>query len=579
VGGDVVVRSRQARVRAGLHEPSRHHQLSIGVRIRPQMVAREPLPRQRIRLLPCHPMRNRSILVVALAVLAGASTVPAHASRPAIAASHVVRGRTAGVASTAHGGVKPPTIDAPNPLLGTARPTRTTAASGAARTGTRTPVVDGLDADLIGPIGATSPGDPTGATGPSRVVAAVNVKVAVYDRSGAQLLAPLRLRGINSMLQGTEETDPKVVYDAYSNVFVLAFLTYTDREGYIDVVTIPSATAEDTGTWCLTHMVGDEFHNGRHEFADYPSLGFTSNRVTVTTNNFGFHTGVFRYAQAISMPKAALYDPTCSTVVPIKVAGGAQTRNPDGSKAFTLMTAQSIGAAPTDQFLVSLEPKATSANLVLFRLRVVSGTLQVRSTAERVKRALLPPYGYQCGSSGQPNTWWDTGDLRLTSAFYDAVANRLYTATSALGNAGGGAPESVIRWWEVAPGTKLGQSSVLRQGTVGAPNHDAAWPAIATNDAGTVFLTYARAGLKECLSMYSATVPVGTTTPIVALVRAGEARYEFGPGLERWGDFSAANRDPVTPADVAVFGAFAAVTGGKPTDAFRSHGALLADVP
>ena len=40
-------------------------------------------------------------------------------------------------------------------------------------------------------------------------------------------------------------------------------------------MTIPSATAEDTGTWCMTHMVGDQFNNGKHEFADYPSIGFT----------------------------------------------------------------------------------------------------------------------------------------------------------------------------------------------------------------------------------------------------------------------------------------------------------------
>jgi hypothetical protein len=446
-------------------------------------------------------------------------------------------------------------------------------------TGTRTPLIDGLDQDLIGPIGSVSPADPTGATGPTRVVAAVNVKVAVYDRTGTELLPPLRLRSINSMLQGLLETDPKVVYDAYDDVFLLTFLTYDNSEGYIEVVSIPAATPEDTGTWCLTHMVGDQFHNGRHEFADYPTVGFTANRVTVTTNNFGFRTGVFRYAQAISMPKSSLYDPTCSKVVPIEVAGGAETRNPDGSKAFTLQAAQSVDGAPTDQYLVSLEPRATSANFVLWRLRVRNGSLEVRRTTERVKRALLPPYGYQCGSTDSANTWWDTGDLRITSSFYDAATNRLYAATSALGNAGGGGPESVIRWYEAAPASKLGASSVLRQGTVGAANRDAAWPAIATNDAGVVFLTYARAGLKECLSMYGATVPLGSTAATVDLVRAGDARYEYRSGVERWGDFSAANRDPVVAADVAVFGAAPVVLSGKPTDSFSSHVALLADAP
>jgi hypothetical protein len=527
-------------------------------------------------------MRPSGVLVVSAAIVAAVLAVPAQATGQSSVPVHDVPARTAGIPSTARAGRTSPPVGARSPTM-QERPTRAFPSDIVSQTGTRTPVVDAgsaFDDDLIGPIASTSPADPTGATGPSSVVAAVNVKVAVYDRTGAELLAPFRLRSMNSVLQGLTETDPKVVYDAFDDVFVLTFLTYSNVEGYIDLVTIPSGSADDTSSWCLTHVVGDQFHNRRHEFADYPTVGFTTNRVTVTTNNFGFRSGVFRYAQVISMRKTALYG-TCDTKVQVKVAGGATTRNPDGTKGFTLQAAQSVGGSPTDQFLVSLEPAATSANLVLWRVRARSGSLRVRSTADRVKRALLPPYGYQCGSTDQPNTWWDTGDLRITSAFYDADAgvNRLYAATAALGNAGGGAPESVIRWYEVAPASKLSASTVLRQGTVGAANRDAAWPAIATNDAGVVFLTYARAGLKECLSMYGATVQPASAAAATHLVREGAARYEFGRGVERWGDFSAANRDPVTPSDVAVFGAVPILTDGKPTDAFVSHGALLTDAP
>ena len=187
-------------------------------------------------------------------------------------------------------------------------------------------------------------------------------------------------------------------------------------------------------------------HNGTHEFADYPSVGFTANRVVVTTNNFGFNDGPFRYAQVISMPKSALYDdPTCTKTVPIKVLGGSKTKNPDGSKAFTLQAAQSV--VPPDRSVPRLaRAKPASANLVLWQLRVANGRLALAKTAEAVQRVSLPPYGYQCGSTTSANTWWDTGDLRVTSAFYEADANRLYAATSVAGNAGGGPQESVIRW-------------------------------------------------------------------------------------------------------------------------------------
>jgi hypothetical protein len=530
-------------------------------------------------------MRRRHAIVVVAAVSAVALAMPAQATRH----PEATRPRVGGIGSPTQilgsTSTATPPVGGRNPAVPSQRPARPapgafsgTSTNRQTKIGTLAPVIGAFDSDLVGPIGSLSPADPTGATGPASVVAAVNVKVSVYDRTGAELLAPLRLRSIDPRLHGLTETDPKVVYDQYDGVFVLAFLTYNDRQGYIDVVTIPDGSAEQQDTWCVRHIVGDQFSNGRHEFADYPSLAFTSDRVTVTTNNFGFSSGVFRYAQVISMPKSALYDPECPRNVPRTVVGGAATRNPDGSQAFTLQAAPSVGGPSSDQYFVSLEPKATFANLVLWRLAGDSTALT--KTAKRVKRALLPPYGYQCHSTGSPNTWWDTGDLRLTSAFFDAGKNRLYAATSALGNAGGGPPESVIRWYEAQPAGKLGQSTILQQGTIGSPDHDAAWPAIATNDAGTLFVTYARAGLSECLSVYAATVPAGTSSASVSVVRTGDARYEWGRGVERWGDFSAANRDPLAPAGVAVFGAVpVVVNGGKPTRFFISHGALLTDSP
>lgn len=470
-----------------------------------------------------------------------------------------------------HDGVRPASMG---------RPTRA-APSGGERLSVRTPVTDGLDADLLGTGNVlASPADPTGATGPTRIVAAVNVYAAVYDRAGTELLAPTRLRQIGNT-PNQAETDPKVFYDPYDDEFVLTFLTYNASEGYIHVVSIPAATAEDLGTWCDTHMVGDQFTNGKHEFADYPSIGFTQNRVVVTTNNFGFNDGPFRYAQIVSMPKSQLYEPTCTQTVHIDVAGGNATKNPDGSHAFTLQAATAAAGAPTDQYLASLEPKPSSAKLVLWRLRIVNGKLVIAKTAEGVRPVALPPWGYQCNSTNDRDTWWDTGDLRLTSAFYDGDTGLLYAATAVQGNAAGGAAESVIRWYETEPKGAFSTSTVLREGTVAAANRDAAWPALATNDAGTLFLTYARAGLPECLGVYAATVPAGTgtgTAASTALVAPGEARYEFKNGIERWGDFSAANRDPLTPADVAVFGALADDDGHGPTDLFREHVALLADV-
>ena len=67
----------------------------------------------------------------------------------------------------------------------------------------------------------------------------------------------------------------------------------------------------------------------------------------------------------------------------------------------------------------------------------------------------------------------------------------------------------MIRWWEVDPASRLGDSDVTRKGSVGAAGRDAAWPSIATDGDGKVWVNYARAGAAECLSAYAGVIQPG----------------------------------------------------------------------
>jgi hypothetical protein len=82
---------------------------------------------------------------------------------------------------------------------------------------------------------------------------------------------------------------------------------------------------------------------------------------------------------------------------------------------------------------------------------------------------------------------------------------------------------------------------------------------VATNGSGTLFVTYNRASAPhdEFLSAWVATIPQGSTSDTQFLIRAGSARYNKSSGIERWGDFTAINRDPVDPNNVATFNQYA----------------------
>jgi hypothetical protein len=164
------------------------------------------------------------------------------------------------------------------------------------------------------------------------------------------------------------------------------------------------------------------------------------------------------------------------------------------------------------------------------------------------------------------------GDLEIGIGLASGIA--------VAGNVGGGAKESVIRWWEIDPNSTLANSDVTRKATIGAAGRDVAWPSVATDADRKLWVSYARAGATECLSAYASVIQPAATGAASVLIKTGDGRYEYKPGLERWGDYSAIARDPVDPAVVAAYGAYPIDngTGGTPTNRWRQVIATLSDV-
>ena len=425
--------------------------------------------------------------------------------------------------------------------------------------------------DAIPRIGGNWPADPTGALGESVFVTAVNAHVAVYDRTGAPLLGPDPLRPLFPLPSGTQVFDPKVVYDQYRERFVLAFLAVNDarERSWIQVVAIPDATAADIGTWCGAQIEGDHTDGDGRQFADFPGLGYDRDHVVVTTNQSDFGTEDYRGAQLLAMPKGRLYD--CTRTTKVETFAGEGTRNPDGSLAFTIQPATTVGSGNA-QYLLSFQDGRPNF-LVLWRLRETSDGLSLTNAAVRVAPVSIGPFGTQGGGSlDAPNTWWDPGDLRLTNAFADLPESHLYAAHVVYRNlrpdrVTGGYEEAAIRWYEVEVDQELDRSEVTRTGTIGSAETDVGWPAIATDAEGNIVVTFSRASapLDEFLSAWVARIAPGRTASVQLLLASGTARMEAVPGPERWGNYAAISRDPQDPSLLAIVNQYAAEDGGGPT--------------
>jgi hypothetical protein len=416
----------------------------------------------------------------------------------------------------------------------------------------------------ISKIEAFEPADPTGAMGASFFVTAVNTRYAVWNLDGSQAVAPTLLDTVTHQDDGLEIFDPKIVYDEYRDTFVMVYLAQRDspRRSVIVVTAIPDTTADQVDTWCTTTIQGDQVDPDLPTWADYPGLGFDGGRLVITTNEFTFPTSFARFvdAQVLAIKKDSLYDCNAPTVIGDVFAGQA-TRNEDGSKAFTIQPAQTVGSSPTAEYLLSFEGPGRGSFLTLWRLRLSSKGLRLKRTTLGVGRVAGNVVGTQAGGSlTDPDTAWDTGDQRLTNAWYDADRNALYAAHNVAKDlvpdtVTGGYLESVVRWYEIRPTGRIGRSRITREGIVGAAETDAGWPAVATDADGDLFITFSRGSepLGEYISAWAAEIVPGSTDATLTELAPGTAVHDAIPNsIERWGDFNAIGRDPLDASRIAM---------------------------
>jgi hypothetical protein len=510
---------------------------------------------------------SRRLLAVLTGLVAGAGLLlvaPAAAERQArpharTAARAIVHGRDAGVSQsipTSFGVFSQRSRPAYSMKV---EPSRSSA---------RTPAfVSGFNG-LADPF--SEPSDTTGALGDSFFVAAVNTQVAVYDRTGIQVVAPIQLDALHPDSVGGFAFDPKVIYDQYNATFLVVYLVQDDspRQSLIVTVAIPNATANTTSTWCPTSFFGDQVPSAPSLWADYPSVGYNDTRVTISTNQFTFPTATarFRYSQVMTIDSTDLYD--CSTTATPTVFAGTKTRDANGFQSFTIQPAQTVGSSPGAQLLISFELiNGKFDYLVLWRIKpTATGFTLKKACCGSTGKVSVPPLGSQGGGRvNNPDFWWDAGDFRLINAFYDADRNELFAAHTVFKNfkpdvLTGSYPEAAVQWYEVNPKSSLGNSVLARKGVIGSTEVDLGWPTVATDSSGTLFVTYSRASAPhdEFLSAWVATIPSNSSADTQLLLQAGSATYDASNGPERWGDFTAINRDPLDGQNIATFNQYAA---------------------
>jgi hypothetical protein len=399
------------------------------------------------------------------------------------------------------------------------------------------------------------------------VVEFINNALAIYDKNGNQLLAPVGSAQVFNQPTTDFFSDPRCYYDAPTKRwFLQEFIVGTVNSAGQEVTPsvqfeAVSNTQDPTGTYTVyswdTTDVGTQHCPC---FGDYDNLGADANGIYVATDEFGIVSG-FNGVIIYAISKALLENVAQTGIVP-PVYGYRITHDPFGQPEIIAPASTPPGGkfAPGTEYFVESNPDQPSDNHVqVYALHDTSQLSPISSGPPALFRTTVTTQHY----SFPPDAPQKPGPIPLGQAF-QAPENSLQTDFDAemeptftnghiytqldTGLASG---TSGAAWGILTPslsGSTL-TASVAHQGVVAVKNAGLLYPYTAVGANGTGFLLFALSGPQHFPSpayiKYGASGPTG---PVILATQGAAPEDGFtcyaafvGPNFGgcRWGDYSA----------------------------------------
>jgi hypothetical protein len=395
------------------------------------------------------------------------------------------------------------------------------------------------------------PPDTMGAAGPNDFVAFNNGSFSIYSKAG-NLISQVSDTSFWTTALGSnpgELTDPRVFYDPESQRWFASMVT-TDQTTNNNVLIARSNTSDPTQGFKAV-----SFSTLGNRFADFPMLGFDTNGVYLTTNNFNT-SDAFRSVSVYSLPKADLIasTPTLANLT-------SRTALSPNTYGFSLQPAVDYGPKSAS----APEPIVATSNTssTQYKFTPLSGTSDAGATLGSPLSKTVQSYP-EPTNSPQPgtSTTIDDGDDRFAASVVQ-IGNFLYAVhgTTVSGR-------SAARW-TIADATTF---NIVQQGTISDPALSFFYPSIAVNPTGDVVVGFSGSSSSTYASTYAVVgssaggVPGGTLTfgsPVQT--KAGADSYTD----TRWGDYSAVTPDP---ADPGIFWAYQEFAANRFTNGGTTYG-------
>ncbi len=449
-----------------------------------------------------------------------------------------------------------------------------------------------------------TPPDTNGGVGPDNIVELINGYYGVYSlnpsiNSGG-VATPLASESLSNFWNSTGVTlptapsgyssfvsDPRVIYDPSSGHWFASGIDVMENNstGNVsqsnDFLLAVSKNSNPLDGWtgfkvsayqpANPSLTAGEASYGT-TFADFPTLGITSNYVTVGANNFTVpnqqnqFSSAPAYESVLLVNKIAITDsnPTNSAFN----ANSAVTYQPFNNLGFTNQPVNNLTGNGQASYLFSNYDASAANNTYsqnLNETRIISasaaGGLDTNyNLAQFSYQSAEPVNAAQPGSSATI----DTNDDRLSSSLITDGSGNIWGIQSVLNP--NNSNLSALRWFEVKPVSTVGNGGsapdIIAQGVVSDPNNSLYFGSIAVNAAGKVVIGFTESGsiFPSAYAMVGNLADTHITFGSPLLLHAGQAAYG-NAGANRWGDYSSTWIDPTNPNIFWTFQEYAISSG------------------
>ncbi len=392
----------------------------------------------------------------------------------------------------------------------------------------------------VGAVPCIEPPDPWVGVDSGHVVQAVNTLIRVFNRSGSPAPVTTDLSVFFGAPAGQQAIfDPRFIFDAVRQRWLATASSFDCTAGHLYLAV--SATADPTGAWTVFTF------DDPGSIPDFPGLGTSSDKVVLSTNEFGIGPMVGGVCDGTTFTGATLHVFDWDDAIDGNATVASTVLGPDAN-TFSWRPGFAFGPGlGSTVFLTGLGPNAD----VMYD--TLDGTNKLASVALGTARDLTtdpalvtahqdlfpyadPPAPHQLGG-----TIANALDGRPTDALW--AGGHLYVSTTSPCVAPGVPVFDCARVLDLNTAANGTPSPEL---LYGLPGVDSYMPGIGLAGDGTLHMVFTRSNAYAIPGVWhtwrAPTDPPGSWQD-ERLIQAGVSAYKG----DRWGDYVGVARDPTNP--------------------------------